>query len=161
MFDEYFNPPPSVASPVIAVVAPEPTDLTGTPSSTSIDQDAPSPSTSQTPQELQSLVIPSSVEEQFHDIKVAHLDNDPFFCDSCIALIAFEDVDHVGCKIQKKYILLYAALRSKDIDIRYHFIKEQVKNGMVELYFVRTKYQLEDIFTKALGQERLEDEAKE
>ncbi|GJU68612.1 hypothetical protein Tco_1254871 [Tanacetum coccineum] len=46
--------------------------------------------------------------------------------------------------------------RSKHIDIRYHFIKEQVENGMVELYFVRTKYQLADIFTKALGRERLE-----
>nr|GEV18751.1 retrotransposon protein, putative, Ty1-copia subclass [Tanacetum cinerariifolium] len=43
LFDEYFNPPPSVASPVPAVVAPEPADLIGTPSSTSIDQDAPSP----------------------------------------------------------------------------------------------------------------------
>ncbi|GKF96866.1 retrovirus-related pol polyprotein from transposon TNT 1-94, partial [Tanacetum coccineum] len=31
MFDEYFNPPPSVASPVPTVVAPEPADLTGTP----------------------------------------------------------------------------------------------------------------------------------
>ncbi|GJV41952.1 retrotransposon protein, putative, unclassified [Tanacetum coccineum] len=76
MFDEYFNPPPSVASPV---VAPEPTDPIGTPSSTSIDQDAPSPSTSQTPQESQSPVIPSGVEEQFHNIEVAHSDNDPFF----------------------------------------------------------------------------------
>ncbi|GJV02014.1 hypothetical protein Tco_1335583 [Tanacetum coccineum] len=45
--------------------------------------------------------------------------------------------------------------RSKHIDIRYHFIKEQVENGVVEL-FVRTKYQLADIFTKALGRERLE-----
>ncbi|GJS73611.1 hypothetical protein Tco_0706452 [Tanacetum coccineum] len=79
MFDEYFNPPPSVASPVHAVVAPEPIDPTGTPFSTSIDQDAPSPSTSQTLHESQSLVIPFSVEEQFHDIKVTHLDNDPFF----------------------------------------------------------------------------------
>ncbi|GJW36805.1 retrovirus-related pol polyprotein from transposon TNT 1-94 [Tanacetum coccineum] len=43
MFDEYFNPPPSVASPVIAVVAPEPAGSIGTPSSTIIDQDAPSP----------------------------------------------------------------------------------------------------------------------
>ncbi|GJS60184.1 hypothetical protein Tco_0654968 [Tanacetum coccineum] len=43
MFDEYFNPPPSVASPVPAVVSPEPADPTGTPSSNTIDQDAPSP----------------------------------------------------------------------------------------------------------------------
>ncbi|GJS36975.1 hypothetical protein Tco_0535357 [Tanacetum coccineum] len=28
MFDEHFNPPPSVASPVPAVVAPEPADST-------------------------------------------------------------------------------------------------------------------------------------
>nr|GEY83605.1 hypothetical protein [Tanacetum cinerariifolium] len=42
MFDEYFNPPPSVVSPVLAVVAPEAADSTGTPSSTTIDQDAPS-----------------------------------------------------------------------------------------------------------------------
>ncbi|GKD18239.1 hypothetical protein Tco_1207397, partial [Tanacetum coccineum] len=46
--------------------------------------------------------------------------------------------------------------RSKHIDITYHFIKEQVENGVVELYFVGTKYQLADIFTKALIRERLE-----
>ncbi|GJY65704.1 retrovirus-related pol polyprotein from transposon TNT 1-94 [Tanacetum coccineum] len=44
--------------------------------------------------------------------------------------------------------------RYKHIDVRYHFIKEQVENGVVELYFVRTKYQLADIFTKALPRER-------
>ncbi|GKA18351.1 hypothetical protein Tco_0698188 [Tanacetum coccineum] len=36
----------------------------------------------------------------------------------------------------------------KHIDVRYHFIKEQVENGIVELYFVRIEYQLADIFTK-------------
>nr|GFA46234.1 retrovirus-related Pol polyprotein from transposon TNT 1-94 [Tanacetum cinerariifolium] len=46
--------------------------------------------------------------------------------------------------------------RSKHIDIRYHFINEHVENGMIELYFVNTKYQLADIFTKALGRERIE-----
>ncbi|GJZ26014.1 retrovirus-related pol polyprotein from transposon TNT 1-94 [Tanacetum coccineum] len=61
------------------VVALDPADSTGTPSSTTTVQDAPSPSTSQTPHETQSLVIPSGVEEEFHDIEVAHLDNDPFF----------------------------------------------------------------------------------
>ncbi|GKB90559.1 hypothetical protein Tco_0962831 [Tanacetum coccineum] len=44
--------------------------------------------------------------------------------------------------------------RAKHIDIRYHFINEQVENGIVELYFVRTEYQLADIFTKPLPQER-------
>ncbi|GJR47303.1 retrovirus-related pol polyprotein from transposon TNT 1-94 [Tanacetum coccineum] len=46
--------------------------------------------------------------------------------------------------------------RSKHMDIRFHFIKEQVDNGVVELYFVNTEYQLVDIFTKALGRERIE-----
>ncbi|GJT25737.1 retrovirus-related pol polyprotein from transposon TNT 1-94 [Tanacetum coccineum] len=44
--------------------------------------------------------------------------------------------------------------RSKHIDIRHHFIREQAEKGVVELYFVRTEYQLADIFTKALPRER-------
>ncbi|GJY30664.1 retrovirus-related pol polyprotein from transposon TNT 1-94 [Tanacetum coccineum] len=47
-------------------------------------------------------------------------------------------------------------VRSKHIDIRFHFIKEHVKNGVIELYFVNTEYQLADIFTKALARERIE-----
>ncbi|GKF90179.1 hypothetical protein Tco_0264142 [Tanacetum coccineum] len=75
------NPPSSapVASPVPTVVALVPTDLTDTPSSTSVDQDAPSLSTSQSPLETQTLVIPSGIEEEFHNIEVAHLDNDHVF----------------------------------------------------------------------------------
>ncbi|GJT47288.1 ribonuclease H-like domain-containing protein [Tanacetum coccineum] len=46
--------------------------------------------------------------------------------------------------------------RSKHIDIRFHFIKEQVENGLAELYFVNTKYQLADIFTKPLCRERID-----
>nr|GEV01255.1 ribonuclease H [Tanacetum cinerariifolium] len=46
--------------------------------------------------------------------------------------------------------------RSKHIDIRHHFIKEQVERGVVELYFVTTDYQLTDIFTKALPRQRFE-----
>nr|GEZ33376.1 retrotransposon protein, putative, Ty1-copia subclass [Tanacetum cinerariifolium] len=45
---------------------------------------------------------------------------------------------------------------SKHIDIRYHFIKKHVKNGVIELYFVNTEYQLADIFTKSLSRERIE-----
>ncbi|GJV87739.1 retrovirus-related pol polyprotein from transposon TNT 1-94 [Tanacetum coccineum] len=39
---------------------------------------------------------------------------------------------------------------------RYHFIKEQVENGIIELYFVRTEYQLADMFTKALPEDRFQ-----
>ncbi|GKC16721.1 retrovirus-related pol polyprotein from transposon TNT 1-94, partial [Tanacetum coccineum] len=79
MFDEYFNPPPSVVSSVPAAAAPRPADLTGSPSSTFIDQVAPSTSTSSTIHKTQSAIIPSDVGEEFHNIEVAHLDNDPFF----------------------------------------------------------------------------------
>ncbi|GKC99289.1 retrovirus-related pol polyprotein from transposon TNT 1-94 [Tanacetum coccineum] len=44
--------------------------------------------------------------------------------------------------------------RSKHIDIRHHFIIEQVGNGVVKLYFVTMDSQLADIFTKALPRER-------
>ncbi|GJX22059.1 retrovirus-related pol polyprotein from transposon TNT 1-94 [Tanacetum coccineum] len=36
-----------------------------------------------------------------------------------------------------------------------YLTSKQVENGVVELYFVKTDYQLADIFTKALGRERL------
>ncbi|GJX98038.1 retrovirus-related pol polyprotein from transposon TNT 1-94 [Tanacetum coccineum] len=46
--------------------------------------------------------------------------------------------------------------RSKHIDIRFYFTKEQVESEVIELYFVNTEYQLADIFTKALCWERIE-----
>nr|GEV36084.1 retrovirus-related Pol polyprotein from transposon TNT 1-94 [Tanacetum cinerariifolium] len=46
--------------------------------------------------------------------------------------------------------------RSKHIDIRHHYIREQVNKDVVKLYFMRTDYQLVDIFTKALLKERFE-----
>ncbi|GJR39430.1 hypothetical protein Tco_1215114 [Tanacetum coccineum] len=52
------------------------------PSLTIVDQDAPSPSNSQTTPETQSLVIPNDVEEDNHDLDVSHLNNDPFFGES-------------------------------------------------------------------------------
>nr|GEU78434.1 hypothetical protein [Tanacetum cinerariifolium] len=99
--------------------------------------------------------------------------------DSSIALTAYADVDHAilwmqsqltdyGLRFNKipKYCDNKSAIalccnnaqhsRSKHIDIRFHFIKEQVENEVVELYFVNTEYQLADIFTNALGRERIE-----
>nr|GFB04247.1 retrovirus-related Pol polyprotein from transposon TNT 1-94 [Tanacetum cinerariifolium] len=45
--------------------------------------------------------------------------------------------------------------RTKHIDVRYLFIKEKVEKGIVDLFFVRTEYQLADLFTKALSEDRL------
>nr|GEX85285.1 retrotransposon protein, putative, unclassified [Tanacetum cinerariifolium] len=63
-----------------------------------------------------------------------------------IYAVSFANADHAGCQDTR---------RSTSGSI-YHFIKEQVENGVVELYFVRTKYELADIFTKALCRERIE-----
>nr|GEV29033.1 hypothetical protein [Tanacetum cinerariifolium] len=82
------NPPPSTsvdlpASEVIAliavVVALEPVTSTCSPSSTTIDQDAPSPSNYKTSPETPSLVTSNDVQEENHDLDVAHMNNNPFF----------------------------------------------------------------------------------
>nr|GFA23878.1 copia protein [Tanacetum cinerariifolium] len=71
--------------------------------------------------------------------------------------------DHAGCQDTRRSTsgslqLLGDRLISwsKHISIKYHFIKEHVENGVIELYFVNTEYQLADIFTNALGRERIE-----
>nr|GEV89450.1 hypothetical protein [Tanacetum cinerariifolium] len=86
LFDELLTPSPSVdplAPKVIALLAnvipPEQAESTGSPSSAIVDQDAPSPSKSQTTPKTQSSVIPQDVEEDIHDIEVAHMGIDPLF----------------------------------------------------------------------------------
>ncbi|GJV02825.1 retrovirus-related pol polyprotein from transposon TNT 1-94 [Tanacetum coccineum] len=73
------HPAPEVIAPINEVVAPKPSISTGSPSSTTVDQDAPSPSNSQTTPETQSPVIPDDVKEDNHDLDVAHMNNDSFF----------------------------------------------------------------------------------
>ncbi|GKB12728.1 retrovirus-related pol polyprotein from transposon TNT 1-94, partial [Tanacetum coccineum] len=51
--------------------------------------------------------------------------------------------------------------RTKHIDIRYHFIRDHILKGDIELHFIPTQYQLADIFTKPLDEptfKRLIDE---
>nr|GFA44265.1 retrovirus-related Pol polyprotein from transposon TNT 1-94 [Tanacetum cinerariifolium] len=86
MFDEILNPSPSVvnqAPKVIAsideVIPPVNADLTSLPSSTTVDQDAPSPSKTHTTIEIQSSVIPQDVGDDNLDMEVAHIGNDPLF----------------------------------------------------------------------------------
>ncbi|GJT43383.1 retrovirus-related pol polyprotein from transposon TNT 1-94 [Tanacetum coccineum] len=71
-----------------------------------------------------------------------HYNKIPLYCDSQSAIA-------ISCNPVQ-----YS--RTKHINVRYHFIKEQVKKGIVELYFVRTEYQLADMFTNALSKERFE-----
>nr|GEZ09821.1 hypothetical protein [Tanacetum cinerariifolium] len=72
-------PAPKVIAPITDVIPPVQAEATSSPSSTTVDQDAPSPSKSQTIPETQSPMIPQDVEEDIHDIKVAHIGNDPLF----------------------------------------------------------------------------------
>nr|GEU63812.1 retrovirus-related Pol polyprotein from transposon TNT 1-94 [Tanacetum cinerariifolium] len=83
---------------------------------------------------------------------------DPSYC---------RDTDHAGCQDTRRStpgslqflgdrLISWSSKRLKHIDIRYQFIKEHVEDGVIELYFVNTEYQLADIFTKALGRERIE-----
>nr|GFA74578.1 retrovirus-related Pol polyprotein from transposon TNT 1-94 [Tanacetum cinerariifolium] len=69
-----------------------------------------------------------------------HFNRIPIYCDSKLAIaISCNPVQHS---------------RTKHIAVRYHFIKEHVEKGTIELYFVKTDYQLADIFTKALPTDR-------
>nr|GEY97640.1 retrovirus-related Pol polyprotein from transposon TNT 1-94 [Tanacetum cinerariifolium] len=69
-----------------------------------------------------------------------HFDKIPVYCDSKASMA-------ISCNPVQ-----YS--RTKHIDVRYHFIKEKVEKGIVELFFIGTEYQLADLFTKALQEER-------
>nr|GEX58121.1 retrotransposon protein, putative, unclassified [Tanacetum cinerariifolium] len=67
-------------------------------------------------------------------------DKVPIYCDSKSAIaISCNPVQHT---------------RTKHIDVRYHFIKDHVEKGTIELYFVGTEYQLADLFMKSLLEAR-------
>nr|GEY44052.1 retrovirus-related Pol polyprotein from transposon TNT 1-94 [Tanacetum cinerariifolium] len=70
---------PEVIAPIAEVIPPVYTDSTGSPSSTTVDQDAPSTSKTHTPTETQSSVIPQDVGDESLDMEVAHMGNDPLF----------------------------------------------------------------------------------
>nr|GFB74070.1 hypothetical protein [Tanacetum cinerariifolium] len=86
IFDELLNPPPSVVNqtpepiaPIAEVIPPGYVDSIGSPSSTTVEQDAPSTSNSPTPTETQPSVIPQDVGDDNLDMEVAHMRNDPLF----------------------------------------------------------------------------------
>nr|GEZ66141.1 retrovirus-related Pol polyprotein from transposon TNT 1-94 [Tanacetum cinerariifolium] len=69
-----------------------------------------------------------------------HFNKIPIYCDSKSAIaISCNPVQHS---------------RTKHSAVRYHFIKEHIENGTIELYFVKMDYQLADLFTKALPADR-------
>ncbi|GJV81566.1 hypothetical protein Tco_1517436 [Tanacetum coccineum] len=93
-------------------------------------------------------------------------------------LKGYSDSDYAGCNMDRKSTLGACQLlvgklvptfcdntsviaisnnpvlhsRTKHIDIRYHFIRDRILKGDIELHFIPTKYQLVDIFTKPLDE---------
>nr|GEV02267.1 hypothetical protein [Tanacetum cinerariifolium] len=103
--------------------------------------------------------------------------------DTAMALTAYADADHAGVKTHEEmrsqltdygfafnkiplYFDNHSAIalccnnvhhsRSKRVDIRHHFIREQVEKAVVELFFMTIDYPLANIFTKALPRVRFE-----
>nr|GFD49662.1 hypothetical protein [Tanacetum cinerariifolium] len=71
------NQAAEVIAPIAEVIPQVDDDSTGSPSSTTVDQDAHSPSKSPTPTESQSSAILQDVRNNNLDIEVAHMRNDP------------------------------------------------------------------------------------
>ncbi|KAJ9551910.1 hypothetical protein OSB04_015955 [Centaurea solstitialis] len=68
-----------------------------------------------------------------YDIQLSKI---PIYCDNTSAIaIANNPVLHS---------------KKKHMEVRYHFIRDHVMNGDIELHFVPTEYQLADLFTKPL-----------
>ncbi|GKA71224.1 retrovirus-related pol polyprotein from transposon TNT 1-94 [Tanacetum coccineum] len=110
MFDEFFNPPPSVVSPVPVVVARRPTDPTGSPVSTSLEQDAPSASTSSNQEQEKSPVISRSVKEQ---LQFAQFNNTPFQDTPSEELYSNMQSSHTPFKLHVKKDKLGGVLKNK------------------------------------------------
>nr|GFC85038.1 hypothetical protein [Tanacetum cinerariifolium] len=71
------NQAAEVIAPIAEVIPQVDDDSTSSPSSTTVDQDAPSPTKSPTPIEIQSSVILQDAGNDNLDIEVAHMENDP------------------------------------------------------------------------------------
>nr|GEX97184.1 retrovirus-related Pol polyprotein from transposon TNT 1-94 [Tanacetum cinerariifolium] len=85
--------------------------------------------------------------------------------DSSVALTAFADANHAGCQDTRRSIsgslqflgerlISRSSKRQKSAAISNTKAKYD-ENGVIELYFVNTEYQLADLFTKALGRDRI------
>ena len=78
------------------------------------------------------------------DLGIPIKDPTPLFCDNmCTIYLARNPVFHA---------------RTKHIEVHYHFIREHVLAGDVDLQHISTNLQTADIFTKALGADKLEGE---
>ncbi|KAI3771698.1 hypothetical protein L6452_02865 [Arctium lappa] len=66
----------------------------------------------------------------------------PIYCDSKSAITITANPVHHS--------------KTKHIYVRYHFIKDHVGKGDIEMHFVQTDFQLADLFTKSLDEKRFQ-----
>nr|GEZ17054.1 hypothetical protein [Tanacetum cinerariifolium] len=93
-----------------------------------------------TPQVLVKYLVENCIlwmKSQLSDYDI-HYKMVPIFCDNTSAIAISNN------------LVLHS--RIKHIDIRYHFIKDHILKGDIELHFIFTEYQLADIFTKPLDE---------
>nr|GEU72085.1 retrovirus-related Pol polyprotein from transposon TNT 1-94 [Tanacetum cinerariifolium] len=139
MFDEYFNPLTIDVSPVQEAVAPRAEVLAYSPVSISISQDAPS------------TIITRTRTFSNH---FSRQENGIDFEESFAPVARIEAILIFIANAAHKNMTIY------QMDVKVAFLngelkeEEQVENGIVELYFFRTEYQLADIFTIPLPRER-------
>nr|GEX07171.1 integrase, catalytic region, zinc finger, CCHC-type, peptidase aspartic, catalytic [Tanacetum cinerariifolium] len=130
MFDELLNPPlsgvnqaPEAIAPIVEVIPPVNTDLTGSPSSTLVEQDAPSTSNSTTPTETQYSVIPQDVGDDNLDMEVAHIGSDP--------LIAMQEELHEFERLKALYGLKQAPCAWYDM-LSSFLLSQEFSKGSVD-----------------------------
>nr|GEW27589.1 retrovirus-related Pol polyprotein from transposon TNT 1-94 [Tanacetum cinerariifolium] len=184
--------PTSVASPVHVEEAPAPFETTGSPSLTTVDQDAPSPTCGYRLEEgidfeesfasvarleavrifladvlsCEKLVSWSSKKQDCTALSTAEAEY--VSLSACCAQVLWMRTQSTDYGFHFDKILIYCDSKSaiaiscnpvqhsrtKHIAVRFHFIKEHMEKCTIELYFVKTNYQLADIFTKALPTDR-------
>nr|GEV75844.1 retrovirus-related Pol polyprotein from transposon TNT 1-94 [Tanacetum cinerariifolium] len=195
MFDEYFNPPTIVVSPVLVAAAPRAVDLVDSPVSTSIDQDAPSIKPKNFKQAMTKPSWIDAMQEEIYEFERLQV-WELVPCPDKVMLIKLKWIykvktDEFDEVLKNKARLVAQGFRQEEgidfeesfapvsrteairivienvahknmmifqMDVKTAFLngelKEEVENEIVELHFVRTEYQLADIFTKPLPRER-------
>nr|GFA67806.1 copia protein [Tanacetum cinerariifolium] len=172
------HPAPEVIALIAEVVAPKLAASTDSPSSTTVDQDTPSLSNSQSTPKTQPPVIPNDVEEDSHDIEVAQV-----YVSQSDGFVDPDNPNHVY-KLKKALYGLKQAPRAWYDMLSSFLISQDFSKGSVDptLFICRngndllldslialttfadanhagcqdTRRSTYDIFTKALGRERIE-----
>nr|GEZ11133.1 hypothetical protein [Tanacetum cinerariifolium] len=149
MFDEYFKDIPKIVSPDNFLVTRQ-----DAPSSTIINQDAPSPTTTQLIQETQTQMTRNDIEEQLQENLNAEFDDSNTFA-NLLHKYEMESCKAVEIPMVERFKLDEDPQGTLTNPTRYRSM-DKLENGTVKLYFVKKTYQLADIFMKAIGREQFE-----